>query len=197
METHGWHDGFIGKDRSTGPTAQLVLPLAEVSSQTVSEITIQFSEPITGLSLDDLRLSRDLQPLELSEAELLELAPGSYQLNVDDLAAANGTYQLLLLSGATGIADNYGNVFRTPTFVQWVKLFTEPTLVDGLLTLSTTSRSETLELNILADSADMWVNGLNIQFPLANVSHIRIDPLAGTDVVSIEVLASAEFLPLA
>lgn len=177
------------------PTAQLSLPLAEVSSQTVSQLTIEFSEAVTGVSLEDLQLVYNGQEVDLNAAMLTEITPSTYLLNLQEIAATDGTYQLVLASGEAGIEDSSGNVVRTPATVQWVRLFAEPTLVDGLLTIATTTQSETLEVNIFADSIDLWINGLRTQLSLANVSHVQIDPLDGLDVLAIELLTSPE-LPL-
>ena len=179
------------------PTAQLVLPQASVSHQTTDAVTIQFSEPISGLTVSDFQLFRGSDLIDLSQATLTELTADSYSLNLMQLASRDGTYRLILNSGDSEIQDLNGNALRSSAIVNWVQLRYAPALVDGLLTISTTNQTESVEANIFGDHLELWINGLNTQFSLENVGQIQLNTLFGAeDFVSIELMSAPDQPPV-
>lgn len=170
------------------PTATMTSALPAVSDQLVDLIDVQFSEPVTGLSLENFQLTRGDQSVDLSSATLTELTPDHYQLNLAGASTIDGNYRLVLNSHQSAVSDQASNLYRTPSVVEWVQLATAPTLVDGLLTIASTSGTESVELNIFSDHVDMWIGGSRAQYSLENVLQLQFSASTGRNNVAIEIV---------
>jgi hypothetical protein len=87
----------------------------------VEEVTIEFTEPVTGFDLADLSLTRDGGPNLLSAAQtLVQKDPRVWTLTgLEQVTDQPGQYQLSLRATGSGIADLAGNLLGTGTFDAW------------------------------------------------------------------------------
>jgi hypothetical protein len=101
---------------ATRPTADVVDVIPDPRSSAVGSVTITFSEPVTGLDLSDLRLTRDGGANLLTAAQTLVMSNGgaTWTLgNLLGLTGAGGSYSLRLVTAGSGVADAAGNTLTT------------------------------------------------------------------------------------
>lgn len=117
--------GRLGSDRTTSelridhvaPTAEFVITPAPV----VDHLQIVFSEPVSGLDLGDLRLTRDDGLDLLTGGETLSTTDGvTWALGgLAPITAAGGNYRVTLLQADSRIEDASGNRFPSDVTVTW------------------------------------------------------------------------------
>ncbi len=115
----------------TQPTVTLGTISPNPRNTAVTSIPITFSEPVKGLDMADLKLTRDGQPVDLSTAQLTQLnaAGSSYSLdNIGILTNKNGSYELSLVGNSSGITDNAGNSLTQEVKDTWTAQLTPPTV---------------------------------------------------------------------
>lgn len=106
-------------DDIQAPSAQ-VLP--GVTEGNPPWITIRFSEPVTGLTLNDLTLRRDRGSNLLTGQERLFSIDGGRTwilLGAQQLMASTGSYALHLSSAESGISDGGGNQLVSDVYQVW------------------------------------------------------------------------------
>ena len=112
-----------------------VAPLADVANVTpdpraeqVDDVRIAFTEPVTGLDVGDLSLTRDGSANLLTGAESLTSADGvTWTLGgLADLTAASGTYVLTLSATGSDIVDAAGNALAADAADTWQIALTGP-----------------------------------------------------------------------
>lgn len=112
-----------GMQDATAPTVDIVDVSPDPRASAVDEISIAFSEPVTGFDLSDLTLTRAND----TQASLL---PGSATLTTTDnvnwvlgglhgLTNDSGVYQLTLGTAGSGIQDLGGNSLGSGATEQW------------------------------------------------------------------------------
>ena len=69
----------------------------------VSAATLTFSEPVTGVGLEDFVLTRDGAVVPFAGATLNPISPSQYELNLSTESALPGNYRVALAAGGTGI----------------------------------------------------------------------------------------------
>ncbi|MFO0887870.1 MAG: S8 family serine peptidase [Isosphaeraceae bacterium] len=107
------------------PTADIVDVTPDPRANAVDSITIRFSEPVLGLDLSDLRLSRDGGANLLTSQQTLTSSDGgaTYTLgNLSGLTGAAGTYTLGLAAAGSGIRDDSNNPLAGNAVDTWVVL---------------------------------------------------------------------------
>lgn len=101
---------------ATRPTATIVAITPDPRSTPVESVTINFSEPVTGFDLADLRLTQDGGANLLTAAQTLTTPDGgaTWRLgNLADLTATSGNYSVTLITAGSDIADAVGNTLST------------------------------------------------------------------------------------
>jgi hypothetical protein len=116
----------------------------------VNQISIVFSDPVTGFDLSDLRLTRDGGSNLLSGAETLSSTDGiTWTLSgLSGLTGALGNYQLTLVASGSGIQRADGTALLVGAVESWSKVPAKVTLGIDSATLAeaagTTSITATL-----------------------------------------------------
>ncbi len=112
------------------PTADIVDVAPDPRNSGTDSIAIVFSEPVTGLNLADLALTRNGGANLLTGAQTLTSADNiTWTLGgLNGLAAAAGNYSLLLTAAGSGIVDAAGNALLADASDAWVVDTTAPTV---------------------------------------------------------------------
>ena len=111
------------------PTAQIASVTPDPRPDAVDTITITFSEPVSGLDILDLQLTRAGGANLLTAAQTVTSADGiTWTLgNLAGLTGTDGTYTLTLTRDLSGISDAAGNALALDAAETWTK-----TLVDAV-----------------------------------------------------------------
>jgi hypothetical protein len=110
---------FVVTVDTTAPTTTLG-DAGDPRTTALDRITITFSEPVTGMDLTDIRLTRDGETVSLNSATMRGTG-ASYTLdNLIDLTVAQGTYRLTLNGAGAGITDGAGNSMVDSMSETWV-----------------------------------------------------------------------------
>jgi hypothetical protein len=109
----------------TQPPTVAIQPVAPNPRVTpVEQVVIVFNEPVTGLDLADLRLSRNGGANLLTAAQTLNTADNiRWTLgNLGSLTATPGSYTLTLSAAGSGIVDRLGYALQTGAETSWTTL---------------------------------------------------------------------------
>jgi hypothetical protein len=130
-------DGSIVVD-TIAPTAAFG-SVTSPRNTAVDTITLEFSEQVTGLSLDALALTRDGKKIPLANATLTGSGT-SYSLSgLETRTATHGDYQLSLTADG-GVTDSAGNALAAAATLEW-SVDTSIAVGEGSETTDTTTRS--------------------------------------------------------
>ncbi|NUQ62795.1 MAG: metallophosphoesterase, partial [Pirellulales bacterium] len=133
----------------SAPTADIVDVMPDPRTIPVSQITIAFSEPVSGFDLPDLQLTRDGGANLLTGSQTLTTSDNkTWQLgNLSGLTGTAGNYTLSLKGSGSGIVDMAGNSLATgpdgtvaasDTFVVTIGGSNDPPTVSDIADQSTT-----------------------------------------------------------
>ncbi|TVS20603.1 MAG: hypothetical protein EA424_03205 [Planctomycetaceae bacterium] len=103
------------------PSVERIETVAHPHSRQVTSIEIGFSEPVIGMTLSDIRLFHDGQPIDLSGSASLSSAD-QVTWTLDDLGGlthAQGEYGLEVRSFGSGIHDLAGNLLPSGGTTTW------------------------------------------------------------------------------
>ena len=116
---------------TTAPTVDIVDVNPDPRNIIVSDLTFQFSEPITGLDLTDIFLTRDFITVNIDTAILAEVSPGVYELDLSGAGHTDidGTYRIQLFDANTGITDLAGNALVAGATDEWFYHGTPPVAI--------------------------------------------------------------------
>ena len=103
----------------TSPVADIVDIAPDPHLSGVGLVTINFSEPLSGLSAADFVLTADGQSLALTGDMLAEVSPIQFTLDLTTVAAVEGSYVLTLAAAGSGIADAAGNGLAADAADAW------------------------------------------------------------------------------
>jgi hypothetical protein len=105
-------------------TAEIVAVSPNPRAGAVSEITITFSQEVTGFDLGDLAFTRTADgttSVPLGSAMLSTTDRITWTLaNLDGVTGASGIYELALIASGTGIRDSAGNDLSQPQSIKWI-----------------------------------------------------------------------------
>ncbi len=105
---------------TTPPTVSVVAVTPNLRVAPVSSITVQFSEPVVGFDLTDLRLTLGGNNLSLNGARLTTTDQQTWALgNLAGITSSVGTYQFTLTATGSGIADLAGNPLLVGGSTTW------------------------------------------------------------------------------
>ena len=101
------------------PTATLVAETPAVAGTAVDSISINFSEPVTGMTLAALRLTRNGVPISLNGA-VLTGGNASYVLRgLAPITAASAPYRLTLVAAGSSVRDAEGAGMAVDVSTDW------------------------------------------------------------------------------
>lgn len=104
------------------PTAEILSVVPEVRASAVQSLTIQFSEPVAGVTLDDFKLTQNGGNDLLDGTVTLQSTDGGTTWvlgNLSDLNLTEGDYQLTLVAVGSGIEDLAGNILFADATTTW------------------------------------------------------------------------------
>ena len=107
----------------TAPTADVVDVTPDPRTAPVTSIALAFSEPVTGVDVADLRLTRNGSAVPLTASQTLTTADGGITWtlgNLGTLTGAAGTYVLTLVAAGSGIIDGGGRALAADASDTWV-----------------------------------------------------------------------------
>jgi hypothetical protein len=116
---------------TAAPTVDVADVDPDPTNQSVGAVIINFSEPVTGLDLADLRLTRDGGPNLLDGTYVLGSHDGGLTWTLgrpNSLANDDGRYELTLVAAGSGITDAAGNALAAGATEQWTIDKTAPTV---------------------------------------------------------------------
>jgi hypothetical protein len=112
----------IVEDDDRPPTMRIASVTPDPRSAPVDSIQIVFSEPVIGLDMSDLTLTRDGGTNLLTASQLFESADGGTTWVLRDLAPITrtaGRYTLALVATGSGITDADGNALAAGDADSW------------------------------------------------------------------------------
>jgi ELWxxDGT repeat protein len=103
-------------------TGDIVNVSPDPRATSVGSISITFNHTVFGLSLADLKLSRDGGPNLLTSAARLRTADGkTFTLSgIDSVTSVGGAYELRLAGGSTGVVDGFGQMLPADVTDAWI-----------------------------------------------------------------------------
>jgi hypothetical protein len=116
---------------TSAPKATIAAVQPAVRSTAVNAIAVQFSEAVTGVTVDDFVLTRVVGNASTAVAGFgLSVTGTSWSVNgLTVLTGAEGTYTLRLKASGSGIKDGVGNDLFGDASTTWIVDKTAPTLV--------------------------------------------------------------------
>src|SRR5439155_283078 len=126
------------------PTVLILDVTPDPRNTAFTAMTIVFSEPVTGLNLADLRLTRDGGGNLLTAAQTLTTADNiTWTLGcLAGLTGVSGTYTLTLTAAGSGIIDDAGNALVGDARTSFAVDTIAPPAAPGGLTATAVSRSQ-------------------------------------------------------
>lgn len=112
---------------TTPPTAEIVDVTPDPRNSQAGQVTVTFSENVTGVNLVDFILTRDGSPVSLGGVNVSGNGT-TYSLDLSAVTTAEGTYVLRLVAAGSGIVDGAGNGLAGDATDSWVIDLTAPTL---------------------------------------------------------------------
>ncbi|MEC7556086.1 MAG: choice-of-anchor Q domain-containing protein [Planctomycetota bacterium] len=154
--------------------------VATPRNTTAGVVTVNLSEPVTGVDINDFVLTRDGQPVSL-----VGLSAGgggaTWTLDLSSVTVAEGAYELTLVATDSGIVDDSGNDLPNDARVSWVMDTTAPTL--DILDVTPDPRTTDADIvNLIfsepVENAAVDISDLTLTLDMAIV------PLTGVTVVA-------------
>ncbi len=115
---------------STPPTAAIQPVSPDPRNSSIDTININFSEPVTGFTIDDISLTRDGGPNILpAGASITNIDPATYQVTgLASVTSTAGNYQITLNASGSSIQDQSANLLATDASDVWVVDTAAPTV---------------------------------------------------------------------
>lgn len=112
---------------NVAPQADILDITPDPRRSNAGTVTIDFTEPVIGVTADDFVLTRDGAPISLAANLLTSVSSKRYTLNLSGLTVPTGFYSLTLKAAAAGISDAAGNALTDNAIDTWVVDATPPT----------------------------------------------------------------------
>ncbi|HEY2416219.1 MAG TPA: pre-peptidase C-terminal domain-containing protein [Pirellulaceae bacterium] len=139
-------DGFTID--ATNPTADIVDISPDPRTTFVGNVTVNFSESVTGVDISDFNLTRNGTSVSL--AGLTVNGSGSqYTVNLASVTSADGSYVLTLVAANSGIVDAQNNPLTVNASDSWVINSSPPTATFTVISTprNTSVASETINFD--------------------------------------------------
>ncbi len=126
----------LGNDPATSWEVDTTVPTADFAAVTdprnlpVDTVTFTFNEPVTGVGIEDLSLTRDGSGNLLTGGERVESGDNTTWtlMDLNAITGADGDYVLTLVHAGSGIIDAAANALETSAERQWHMDATLPTV---------------------------------------------------------------------
>ncbi len=162
------------------PLADIVDVTPDPRQTGITGVTVNFNEPVTGVSIGDFKLFRNALSVPLVGKSVIPVSTTQYLVNLTGLTTNEGTYTLQLKASGAGITDTIGNVMSADAFETWTVDLTGPTadIIDvtpdprtttaGLVTISFNEGV----IGVTADDFTLTRNGSPLNVAGATVTEI-------------------------
>ncbi|MBN83318.1 MAG: hypothetical protein CMJ70_24560, partial [Planctomycetaceae bacterium] len=142
-------------------------------------LTVNFSESVTGVDVDDFVLTRDGDAVSLVGVNVGG-AGSTWTIDLSGVTVPEGLYELTLVATDSGIVDDAGNALPNDARVSWVMDSTSPTL--DILDVTPDPRTTDADIvNLIfsepVDSTTVDINDLTLTLDMAVI------PMTGVTVV--------------
>lgn len=104
---------------TTPPTASISSVSPDPRTTPAGAVAITFSEPVSGVSIDDLQLTRNGSLVSLDSAQLNTFSEEQYTIDLSSVTALPGDYELRLVAADSGIQDEAGNLLVSDALEAW------------------------------------------------------------------------------
>lgn len=115
----------VTSDR-TSPRATLTYNPPPADSLVLGTVTIEFTEPVTGLDINDLKLTFAGEVQLPLIGSMLSGSGATYTLDLSKLTKQPGNYELTLTAAGSDIFDRAGNPFVLDATTTWTHAFGNP-----------------------------------------------------------------------
>lgn len=114
------------------PTATIAItPIGALRNAAVTSASVTFDMNVSGVSVDDFRLTRNGSVVSLAGATVTSTSDAAYTLTIPNAAASvDGTYVLAIVASGTGIAGKAApfNPLQKGDSIDWTMDGTKPTV---------------------------------------------------------------------
>lgn len=170
------------------PTAgiQDITPDPRPSGSFVDNVTINFSEEVTGVDITDFELLFDdgsgQVSIPLGAFIVIPLNASTYQIDLSLVTANDGDYTLNLLADGS-IQDLAGNTFTTPTSDSWRTGGSGPvaTIEDLPDVLLTDAGVVSVTFNQAVTGVDISDFQLTLNGQIVSLAGLTVNPISGTE----------------
>jgi PhoPQ-activated pathogenicity-related protein len=108
------------------PVADIIDITPDPRATFVDVVIVTFDQPVTGVDINDFRLTRDGTNIPLGTLPIGEATPSQYALNLGTVTNLSGTYVLTLVASGSNIRDTLGQLLTTNASDTWVVDRTPP-----------------------------------------------------------------------
>ncbi|MFZ1934316.1 MAG: YDG domain-containing protein [Thermoguttaceae bacterium] len=117
---------------TTPPTASIVAVTPDPRNSAVGTVTVNFSEDVSGVDINDFSLTRDGTTVSLAGLAVTPVTGSQYTLDLSTKTIPTGTYVLTLTAAGSGITDAAGNSLTQNASETWVTTTATPLTVTGI-----------------------------------------------------------------
>jgi hypothetical protein len=103
----------------SAPTASLTAIQPNPRPTPVGTLSFSFTEAVTGFELNDLVLTRNQVPIDLSRLPFARLTNQQFTVDLSTVTATAGSYELRLRAATAGIRDLAGNLLGADIVSTW------------------------------------------------------------------------------
>ncbi|MBI1312843.1 hypothetical protein GC176_16260 [bacterium] len=89
-------DSFPSPLAPTFPIGDVINVTPDPRSATPGVVTVTFSEPVTGIDVNDLYLTRDGVPVDMASVIVQQVGPSQYTIDLTATGAVEGQYELIV-----------------------------------------------------------------------------------------------------
>jgi len=171
---------FIAPASPTFALSDLVDVSPDPIGSNVGVVTVNFTEPVTNVGIDDFRLTRDGRPVDISAISVIQINSQRYTLDLSSVTTEEGQYELIvdntfpeaqiIAPSATSLLEPIGVV--TINFTEDV---TGVDITDFILTRDVGDGNGSVAVNLTGLQDANGVFGANLAVAQVSASQYTID----------------------
>ena len=171
---------FIAPASPTFALSDLIDVSPDPLGSNAGVVTVNFTEPVTNVGIDDFRLTRDGRPVDISAISVIQINPQQYTLDLSSATTEEGQYELIvdntfpeaqiIAPSATSLLEPIGVV--TINFTEDV---TGVDITDFILTRDVGDGNGSVAVNLTGLQDANGVFGSNLAVAQVSASQYTID----------------------
>jgi subtilisin family serine protease len=166
---------------TTAPTADIVNVSPDPRQTSVALVTVNFSEPVTGVGASDFSLQRDGGAVTVSAAPFQQVTPSQYTIDLSAFTADAGKYLLTLNATGSGIQDAASNPMTASASDDWLRNAVDGTGVGDAMRIVRSGGVINVFVNNATATPNYAVNVANL-----GASQLFVQGLAGNDTITVD-----------